>query len=188
MQQPKRIRFTKKSLIIGAVLALVIAGGGVFAYQQTRPDNPRKVSENPESTAQNEDEINLDPATDEEKKETDQHKDELVKQNEQPQPGGGNKSVTPSIVDASQYGQQVEVRALVSGVYEEGGTCKATFTKSGQTVSKQSAGFKDATTTTCTPMTIPRAEFPSAGDWSVTVTYTSGSSTGTSASKTVRIQ
>lgn len=187
MQQPKRIRFTKKSLIIGTVLALVIAGGGVFAYQQTRPDNPNKVSENPEATAQNDDEINLDPATDEEKKETEQHKDELVKQNEQPQPGG-NKSVTPTIVDASQYGQEIEVRALISGVYEEGGICKATFTKGSQTVSKQSTGFKDATTTTCTPMTIPRSEFPTTGDWSVTLTYTSGTSTGTSASKTVRIQ
>jgi hypothetical protein len=187
MAQARKLHFTRKTLIIGTVLALVLAGGGVLAYQQTRSDNnPQQVSENPESTTQNDDEINLDPPTEQEKKETEQHKDDLAKQNEQ-QPGGNTKA-TVTIIDASQYGQTIEVRAMISGVYEDGGTCKATFTQGSASLSKQSTGFKDATTTTCIPMTITRSDFPSAGDWTVVVTYTSAAANGTSGSKTMRVQ
>jgi cytoskeletal protein RodZ len=185
MKRPKKFHFTRKTVVLALVIVVALTGGGVLAYQQTRPDNTSQTPVNPE-TSQNDDNINLDPPTEEEKQETEQHKDNLTKENEQPTGGSAKASIT--IVDASQYGQDIEVRVMVSGVYEEGGICKVTFTQGSQSLSKQSKGFKDATTTTCPPITVPRSEFPSAGDWNATVTYSSATASGASASKTVRVQ
>ncbi len=126
--------------------------------------------------------VNLNPPTQTEKKETEAHKDALA-QNPPPPPAapGGSRQVTPFITSASAS----TVKAYVSGVVEDGGTCTATFTSSdGTTKTFTSTGAANATNTICTPIQVSGL---GAGSWSVVVSYSSTSSSGSSAAQTVKI-
>lgn len=70
----------------------------------------------------------------------------------------------------------VEVNGFVAGVLEDGGTCTATVTSGGQTVSASGAAFADATVTWCDPITVdaPNAKV---GD-EVTLEYRSATTSG----------
>jgi hypothetical protein len=76
----------------------------------------------------------------------------------------------------------------VSGIIEEGGTCRLTATKDGTTFTKESTGHKNAQNTICEPIRIARSEFNPAGDWSIKITYLSSNANGTSQTKTIKVQ
>ena len=184
MKYPQKIRFTKKSILIGALVAVFLTGGSVFAYQQIRSDKPTDTTDTTPVTEGTEG-INLEPATEEEKAQNEQHKEDIVKQQTQPTPppATGKPKVTPVIVSASVDG----VGAYVPGVFEEGGTCTAIFTKGSQSFNRSSAGFQNASYTQCAPIALTRSNFPSAGTWSVVVSYASAKVEGASAATTFTV-
>ncbi len=91
-----------------------------------------------------------------------------------------------SIVDASQYGEEVEVRAFVGNIIAEG-TCWVVFTMDREQLSKEVSARPDASTSICETLVVPRSEFASTGVWSVEVIYTNDSAKG-SATTSVEIK
>lgn len=159
-----------KSAIVVAVVILV-AAAGFLTYRHYHKTTP---------TTTGDPTIKLAPATPEEKQETEEHKDDIVKDQQQPTPPPDTKkSVTPVITLANK----TEVRAYVSGVFEDSGTCTATATQGSKTVTKSSAGFGNVSTTQCTPLTWDTPL--GAGTWQVIVRYNSPTASGQSASTEV---
>jgi hypothetical protein len=185
----KNITWNKKNklLLMGCIALLVtlLAVGGWLYYRHT---NQSKTSNVIEGAIPGE-KIDLSPPTEEEKRQVEENKERLVERQQQEgqTPANGTKQVAPFITDAAQYGQQVEVRAYIPGIFESGGTCKAVFTKAAQTITKETNAEKNVSNTTCRALIINRSEFPSAGDWSLVLTYTSGTAQGSSESKMVRV-
>lgn len=93
------------------------------------------------------------------------------------------------VTDASQYNATIEVRAFSSNVYEDTGTCTATFSLAGSPdVTVQQKAFKDATTTQCGALDASRSTFARAGTWKVTVSYSSPTAQGSSQQQEVIIK
>lgn len=171
-------RPSKKNLLIGGLALVVIASAAVIFFVKHRTTKPAVSTERSPT-------INYGPATETEKKEVDANKDRIVKENQTtnttPTAGSGNKSVTPIITNTSR-----SINAYVTGIFEDGGTCTATFTKDGTSLSKSSVGFQNVSYTQCAPID-ETPGFLSSGKWSVTVTYTSPTAEGTSAAQTFEV-
>lgn len=173
-------RFSNTGYMLLALAISLLIAGGVFAYNKTRQSKVVDVSNGT---------INYDPPTEEEQKSGDKRKEEIVN-NDEPsaptQPSDQTKSASVIITDAGQYDNVIEVRAFIPDHYQDG-TCTITFRRGSQTVSKDTPAYRDATTTICTNPLFERSEFPSAGDWQVTVSYKSAGATGQSETKTIKI-
>jgi uncharacterized protein YxeA len=170
----------KKKIIIGIVIAaVVLAGAGAFVYYRSQDEKPLYF-------------VNYDGPTEEEQAAADEQKEKNnarddLENSYEDDPGTGQREVTVSISDAGQYDDMVEVRAAVSGVYEEGGSCTAVFEQNGQEVRVETVAFRDASTVQCGALDTPRGSFPAGGKWNVRVVYTSGTSQGTSDTRTIEL-
>lgn len=164
----------KKYLLIGLVVLLAV--GGIFAYTQTLNGNDN-----------DRDSVNYSPPTKEEQEASNTQKEKNIEREQIDTNNQTIKNAEVVLVDANQYNDTVEVRTYIANIYEDGGTCTVTFTKDGQTITRNNKGFKDATTTQCEPFVIPRSTFSEAGDWQLKVSYASDSSAGES-SQTVSIK
>lgn len=175
-------RFNRRPIIVAlVVVVLLVAAAAAFAYKRHIDSNPTSYDKKPH--------IDYSPATDEEKADSEQHKEDSTKKEDTPTPTpSGLTSVTPVIVDASQYDNQIEVRAYTSGIFEDGGTCTITFTHGTLKVTKQVAASKDATTTRCTNLDVDRAEFQQPGQWTAIVSYSSSTAQGSSQPRTFEVQ
>lgn len=151
------------------------------AYLQTRKDNldPKTTSDSGY--------VNLAPPTQEEEAAGDEQKQKNeTEQTKDPQPStSGQKQVKPIISSAGQfnsvqYGNAIEVRTLITGVYESQGNCTAIFKLGSSVIERSTEAIQDATTTRCDVVVIPRADFPSSGNWELVVKYTSPTSSGES--------
>lgn len=174
-KKTKRIkRLSRKKLVILAVLLLAVIAVSIF-FLNKRNNSATDTGIDPPGTEK----IDLSPPTEDDKKAVEDHKDALVKQQEQARnaPTTG-RSVSVTIVDASQYNQEIEVRAFASGVYEDGATCTIKFTKGDQSLTKQVSAEKDSNYMRCTNLVVPRSELPSSGEWTVIVSYNSSTATG----------
>ncbi len=166
----------KRVLVIGAVLLCVLLIGGYAWYRHSHP-KPRSIITADGQT------VNLEPATNEEKAQTEAHKDNIVSDSEKAKSTatGQMKQSTVVINQASGTG----VTAYVTGVFEEGGNCTATAVSGSQTITKSSVGFQNASYTQCVPI---QWDSPLAkGSWNITVTYKSAQTEST-ASKTIEVQ
>lgn len=163
----------KKALLIGIVLVVLAIAtlvllektGVTNFYERSQPSSPTPTEPQPR--------INLDPPTEEEAAAGDQKKDEIVQQ-EQEEDGAPDPATKTSvtIVDASQYDTEIEVRAFASSIKD--GTCVITFEQAGQVkIVKSVPAYADASSSPCIALTLPRSEFPTAGKWHVTVEYSS---------------
>lgn len=161
------------------VIAVLILGGG-FAYS--------KLAHKASTGTNAKNNIDLSPATPAEKQDSNEHKENTSQNNQPTPPPSSTSSVTPVIVDASQYSDKIEVRSYVPGVFENGGTCTVTLTKGSLQVTKQAAATEDATTTRCANVSIDRSEFSEAGQWTATVSYSSTAYQGSSKPTTVEVQ
>lgn len=74
----------------------------------------------------------------------------------------------------------VEVDGFVTGVVEDGGTCRVTLTRDGEELTAEGVGAADATTTICPSVSLGDAEL-AAGTWQAVLSYSSPTSTGASA-------
>lgn len=79
-----------------------------------------------------------------------------------------------------------EVRAFISGVIEGGGVCTARLIRDGVSINRSSEAFVDATTSQCHPIKFNTPDIES-GEWTLTVTYESKTSTGVSEKKMVSL-
>lgn len=169
----KTNRTLKKKLLVGAAVAVVLIAG-FMAYTSSRPADRSRATEPIANPLGSQTKINYDPPTKEEQQAGNEQKQEIVdSQAAQSQ----SSTATVIIADAGQYGNQVEVRAFVTNVIQEG-TCTSTFTRGTTVVTRTVAALKDAKTTRCTNVAIPRSEFASAGTWDLTVTYRSTTAEG----------
>jgi hypothetical protein len=103
-------------------------------------------------------------------------------------PGSTKKAVTPFVTLAAwdQDAAELQVGAIVPNLVESGGTCTVTVSKGATTRTASAPAAGVSSYTGCNPMTIPGSAL-SAGTWTVQVTYTSRTATGTSAAKTVAV-
>lgn len=175
----KKSNNKKRWLILGASIAVVL----ILGVLTWRYFNSRSKHEAPTGTV-----INYGPPTDEEKQAGDNKKQEIVNQQSQSNNSSTNsgqkKQVTLTITSASASG----VSAYITGIFEEGGGCTATFTKGNEVVTKTSGGFGNASYTQCAPFQVSPSDFPSKGSWTLTVNYSSATAEGKSQPQQVEVQ
>lgn len=184
-QKPRKKSFNHKALLISGLVIAVVGLGSVVSYKLLHKQ--KTVAETaPSSTS---DKINLSPATPAEKSEAEQNKDKIPSNQPSTQPtpstgsSGSKKSVKPVITNATSD----NVSAYVSGIFEDGGSCTATFTKGTSTLSKTTSGFQNVSYTQCAPFDLDSG-YLSKGTWTVSVKYSSSTSEGTSDNKTIEVK
>ena len=188
----KKRRFIKahKLVFVSALTVLLIGGGALYAQQVTKDDQPQAAEAAQPTTDTSG--INFDPPTEEEKKENEIRKNELIEQNKirlNQETQTGITAVTPVVTSSSiQSGSQVTITSYVPGIVEDDGLCTMTATKGALKVARSSTGFGNATNTACPPFFINRTDFPESGDWSVVVTYKSQKAEGSSAAKIISLK
>lgn len=161
---------SKKRGILIAIAVIALFGASAVALEKLEITNfydKKPVSNEPEVRPTNS--INYEPPTDQEISETEQHKRSIDSQNNTVEEERAPSGVTPIITSADQ----TTVRAYISGISEDGGTCTATFTQGTVSFPKQSSGFRDVNSTICEPIRLDRSDFNNGGEWSVVIAYKS---------------
>lgn len=135
--------------------------------------------------------INYSPATKDDLSRAEANKQRIIQeQNSSKQNSSSSsslKTVTPLITYAGVYGDQVQIGARVNGIVESGGLCEATITKDGKSLTKTVSSVTDVSSTGCPEMSFQISGLPSKGDWSISVKYTSSTSSGTSTPKILKV-
>lgn len=177
-------KYKNKSKIIIAVIVLIIAGGFI-GWKYFVDKNTQEVTNTADTTT---DSINYDPPTEEEQLSGNTQKNQSIKDedNRNNTTNQSNNTATVIITDAGQYDDIIEVRSFISDHYEDG-TCTITFSQGTNKVQKSTPAYRDASTTICTNPLFPRSDFPSGGDWDLSVSYEAGNTKGTSETKTIKI-
>lgn len=165
-------KITRKSHLrrrfIALAILLLLFGGGYIVYKRNADRQPAtSVSDTQEGPK-----IDLSPPTEADKQQVEEHKDDLAQQQEQSNQNtnSSQKTVTPVITSVSRD----RVSGYIPGVVEDGGTCTITLVKGSETVTKTSAGFINASYTSCTPFSVSLAS----GKWKVTLEYSSQKAKG----------
>jgi hypothetical protein len=171
------IAHNRKKLLIGLIVAGLLAAL-VFGYMQVTNDSQAVTSDgNP---------VNLTPASETEKQEAEDKKKEIVQEQQEAaakSPDNAN-STSGSQLTVTAVNER-EVRAFVSGIFEEGGICTAKATQGTRAVSAQSEGFGNVSYTQCAPISWPTTL--SSGTWNISVTYQSSKTTA-STTKTIEVK
>ena len=92
---------------------------------------------------------------------------------------GGEVTVVITQAGWGTSGNAAEVSGFVSGVIEDGGTCRVAMTHDGETVTAEREALADATTTACGAIEIGDLEMAS-GWWDAVLSYESPTSSGQS--------
>lgn len=178
INKKSNIQYKKILLPSICIIILILVGGYIYLRVYQKP----KVQIDKNTSGQT---VNYEPARPAEKKETEANKDKIVEQqnakNNQTTSSTDKKTVKPTITNTNG-----SVNAYISGIFEEGGTCTAIFTKENVTLSKTSLGFQNVSYTQCAPMIIGSG-FLSPGEWNIIVKYSSDKSEGTSDKQTMVI-
>lgn len=175
----------KVLLISGAVVLITAAAAGIILWLNHASKNITPTA-NPDTSKPG---INYSPPTEEEKQSANDEKEKIIQEEEQqnaPQPttSNGKQKVTPIISRATSDG----ISAYVPSIFEEGGTCTATFTKGSTKFTKTSDGFQNASYTQCAPIAVNSSDFSLKGSWSVQVSYSSAKAAGASAPQQINIE
>ncbi len=179
----KIITFRRRA-VITSLIVVILAFGGFYLLQRLR--NEGQTTENTQATA-DDDYINLDPATEEDKKAAERNKQDILENQQTNRPAGDKYEVVPVITFAGERDGSIEVRSYVSEVYESDGICTITFTKGSEKISRDVEGMKDATYTRCDRVVVPREDF-TAGTWNLVVSYTSPSAEGSSKTQEILVE
>lgn len=171
-------RSNKIKVIVPLLVVILLLAGGVFIFARNRNTSKTKTKSSTET-------VNYAPASPVEKKETEDNKDRIVAEQNQNKPQNSDsnqkKSVTPTIVNADAN----STSAYITGIFEEDGTCTATFTKGSITKTKTSQGFGNVSYTQCAP--IDTTGLLGSGSWTLVVSYSSNTAQGSSASREVMV-
>lgn len=167
---------TKLKLVAIACIIAILGLGASFLLNR----GTRQIKTDQSSTVSSG--INYGPPTEQEKAETEVHKNSLGESSQPTNTSNGKKQVAPIITSVDKR----EISAYISGVFEEGGTCTATLTKDGKTVTKTSIGFGNVSYTSCEPITVDGSL--DKGSWSVVVSYDSKAAEGQSQPKVFTVE
>ncbi len=171
---------TKRRFIIPIVLiALALLALAAYLYMANRPTSNRSNNSTKET-------VNYDPPTKDDASSVDANKQRIEEQ-EANQNNNSSSVVRPTITYAGQYDQSFEVGGYVD-VFEEGGTCTATFTQGNVKLTKSVTAIRGANSVDCPVMSLSSASFNPKGQYTVTLSYKSDNYTGTSSTKTIEVK
>lgn len=179
----KQKKTNTKSLITLAVLMLAVIGASYYIYSLRSSNNNKSTTESVPTKGET---INYEPPTEEEQKSGDTKKEEIAKSQSETTTSSGN--VVPIITDLGIYGTNVEVSGFIPSIVEGDGTCVINFKKATLNVSRTVKAVPDASSTHCTNVVVPVSEFTEKGTWSVTISYSSSKSKGSSETRNIDIQ
>lgn len=187
-----KIKKPSKISLIVFVAAAIIAAGLIIYFFQNQDETRTNSSDSPQSTGQEADTVNLQPPTKEDLQRADANKESVSNRIDQEnkanqQPAQSNQAVSPVITFAEQYDSNIELGGYVN-VFEDGGTCTATFTKGVNRVTRTNDAIKNVNSVNCPTFSIPVSEFAEKGSWTVTLTYSSPTASGPSAAKQVEVR
>lgn len=181
------LKLKNKKILILSVAAVLLVGSILFylkVYHSRPPAESSAIS--PTET------LNLDPPTDEERKNADDNKRAIVDREQQlkDRPAStGKRTVKPFITYAGQFEpqNQIEVGGYVPGIFEEGGVCRATFSQGSSNFSKQVPATQNANSVNCPVIKAARSDFSPKGNWSVVLSYDSKTASGSSETKVIGV-
>lgn len=180
---PSKRRLWGAIILIALLLVAAVLAWSMLMKPAANTDQDKKALPSPT--------VNYNPATEQEKADSEQHKKELEQKAKQEQAGPqlGVKSVIPIISSWGQAPDQkdLEVAAFIPGSYEDGGTCTLTLVKAGAVITKTTAGHKDVNRTSCARFIVPYGELTT-GTWEATVGYGSATAKGTSAKQQMEVR
>lgn len=188
MQVVKK-RFPKKIVLLAAIIAVVLAAGGVLAYNQfVVKDNPSQTKD----TNRGINEIDYGEPTENDDAQTDSSKDKDAQEgpkdpNQNPEdPEQQPAELAINMTQAAQNGTQVVIRAIVTGA--NSGTCNLTMSQPGQpSIHKSAIVSVAASTAICEGFNIPLDEFPAGGEWLINLDVRAGSAISAPATKTIQV-
>lgn len=179
--QRKKSFFTRTRIIIIAAVLVLAVGGAAFWWFFMRTSNTPAATNT----------VNYGPATEQDKQDSADAKQRAVDESETPEPSEPTVPTSDTLIvtinRASQAapGQAVAIRTQIDGAAS--GTCEATLTKGGSTVSKTFTIATEATVTTCNG-DVDASEFASAGEWNLTVIAKSSGVASKPATQKITIQ
>lgn len=165
-------------ILLGALLVVLCATYLIFFHKGN--------SANEQSGTKLTDGVNLNPPTEDERKQAELNKeknDQLQNGNRQ-QSDGSKQSVTPVISVADSSGSEVEVAAVIAELFEKDGTCTVSLSKN-EVITRQVSAVAEGRSTYCPIVKVPKDEFKLKGAWKVEVTYESSFSKGKSEAREV---
>jgi hypothetical protein len=171
LKSKKLFKSTKSKAILLVVLVFLLGASAWAINNISNSGNPKNT--NTGGQTPNGASPNLNPATAQEKAANDAHKDALIQQQNSPGSAKGNDSGKSAVITSADNSA---VRALVSGVVEDNGTCTFVFTQGSNTITKTSAGVANASTTICALLSPAPSSFLGKGGWNVALNYTSSTS------------
>lgn len=167
----------KKILLIATAVLFVVAVGAAYLF--TRSTSPSNTQNKPKPNPY----VNLNPATSQEKQQSQSAKDAIVAQQDQQAQKPGDSTVTKTpVTPVITHADSSVVNAYVSGLFEDGGTCTATFTQGSITKTFNSTAFANVSYTSCPPIHVSGLD---SGSWVLVLRYSSSSASGSSASQPV---
>jgi len=182
-----KIKKPSKKVLVVILASLVVLGAGATSYWFLVRDSSSNVPGN----GSGEPPVNLEPATEEDQQRADDNKQRIVDQAAQVGNQQGNssskKNVAPIITYSGQYGSVVEVGAEVA-VFENSGTCIAVFTLGGSKVTRSVQAIQNVNRMSCPVMSVPVSELNPKGEWTVVVSYDSGTTVGASNPSKFRVE
>lgn len=150
-----------------------------------------KNNRSSESTSDNKkviaEDVNLDPPSEEDIKRAEDNKETIIEKENQLTSSTGSPKVTPIISYAGQYGDEIEVGAYVNGIFEDGGTCLASFKNGSTTITKSVSAIKNAKSVDC-PVMSENVSSIAKGMWTVSVSYKSPAHSGVSEEKQIEVK
>lgn len=159
-------RFAKKFAFISIIILIIL--GAYITISRTINNDIDMTS------ASNDSGINYNAPTEEEKKDTENQKQQLI--NNEPikleTTDDGRKVVTLTVLSVKHN----EILAYVNGIFEDGGTCTATYSKDSVIYSFNSSGITNSNYTSCEPIT--NNKVPDESGWQVYVSYSSKTYSG----------
>lgn len=181
-------RLPQRKWLATLAAVLLVAAVGAFLWQNNRTNSNQQAVDSPKTAT--EQSIDLSPATEEDRRDSDSHKEDIVQQ--QNNPPTTSPTVTP-VIDFIGFNDpptnsQPEVDAHIDGVVENGGICTLTATLGSRSFTKTVTGVRNAQNTSCPAFILSRSDFTATGTWTVQVSYKSANYSGTSQGQAIKIQ
>jgi hypothetical protein len=184
MKVMAKINIPTKKVLLAALLVILIVGAALGLYFNKTDTNRSNAGQGASEA------VNYSPPTEEEKQQADDNKSRL--DNDQKtsvtRTAEGKVSVKPVITYAGQQNGKIEVGSYVPGIFEDGGTCTATFSKDSRKVSRDVNGVKEGNSTFCPMFNVSASDLQEKGSWTVVVYYNSPNSSGNSDTTTFEVK
>lgn len=184
-----KIKKLNKKLLLVTLTILLVIGGASYLLLKKNNNNSQQTAQ----SSATEEALNLNPPTAEDAQQVDENKQRIINEQENaatqpPPPAGTKKNVTPNISFAEQNGSTIEVGSFVSGIFENGGTCTAKFSRGSLSVAKTVAATPEGNSVYCPLFSVPTSEFSQKGEWSVVVSYSSAAASGSSEARKFEVK